>query len=486
MKNILKNGAILILAIVILFTMLVACDEDNASESSSYQSSSSEQSSTTIDSSETESSTPENGDNVPVEEMEAFISLLKSNYTYTIQNGSTSFSRGLIDDNVVQIFESMYDTKGVYTSVENSKTYSYTYDSSDARWHKREAQSLEFNSLILDKLTSAEWTAYDKDTGAFTGTFDGKTVSAQIIKNGNASKLVITAEGDYEVEIYDIDTTEITMPDLSKIIDHTDTGEEPPVVEPPAVSTNDIYAVENGNYDFDIVLMRDILEAWLKGENQWNADVIAQRTLTSMAETENIVYVSPSTEGIEFGVQYSNNEKKYFRNFTISDPLLTSGIENQTIKTKEEFTTYLNSIAIGKLVIGSMSATIDTTISNEDMKTITTNIFDRVSTVGVQLDGITSAGTPVAELENAKVIKGFKSVASSVSAGAGLGNKSSSTYYYIVEIDGKVELVEMAVAATEHQDLNYYVINNTEGRWLIAICKRISLEQDNKDIWTEQ
>jgi hypothetical protein len=55
----------------------------------------------------------------------------------------------------------------------------------------------------------------------------------------------------------------------------------------------------------------------------------------------------------------------------------------------------------------------------------------------------------------------------------------------LVEIDGKVEFVEVAVAATEHQDLNHYVLNNTEGKWLIAKCERTSLEEDNKDLWVE-
>lgn len=492
MNKILKNGAIFVLTIILPFTVLTACNDGKGGDGTTPGGNPPTQQTTpTPTPGPTTPVTPPVVEKVPVEQIEAFIKLLESNYTYAIQNGSSDFTKGLVDENAVQVFASMYDTKGAYTIVEGDKTYSLTYDSADAQWHKREAEALDFDSLIVAKLKAAEWTAYNKDTGIFTGTFDGKTVSAQIVKKGDATEIVI-ADGDgFKFEVYDIDATEITMPDPSKIVDHTGTGVEPPVVEPPivddpVVDTKNIYTVKNGEYDFNIVLMRDVLETWLKGENQWGKDVVAQRTLTSAAETENVVYVNASEEGIEFGVQYSNNGKSYFRNFTITDSVLTSGIANQTIETEEDFVEYLNSIAIGKLTIGSKSATIDTTISDADMATITENIFNRVSTVGVQADGITSTGSPIADLADVEIIKGFKSVASSVSAGAGLGNKSSSTYYYLVEIDGKVEFVEVSVAATEHQDLNHYVLNNTEGKWLIASCERTSLEEDNKDLWVEE
>ncbi len=493
MNKILKNGTIFVLTIMLPFTVLTACNDGKGGDGTTPGGNPPTQQTTpTPTPGPTTPVTPPVVEQVPVEQITEFIKLLDSNYTYAIQNGSSSFTKGLIDENTVQVFASMYDTRGAYTVVEGDKTYSYTYDSADAMWHKREAEALEIDSLIVDKLVAAEWTAYNKDTGVFTGTFDGKTVSAQIVKKGDATEIVIADGEGFKFEVYDIDATMVAMPDPSKIVDHTGTGVEPPVVEPPiveppVVETTNIYTVDaQGKYDFNIVLMRDIMETWLKGENQWGKDVVAQRTLTSAAETENVVYVNASEEGIEFGVQYSNNGKSYFRNFTISDTVLTNGIATQTIKTEEEFVEYLNSIAIAKVGIGNMSATIDTTISDADMETITENIFNRVSTVGVQAEGVTSTGTPIADLAGAEVIKGFKSVASSASAGAGLGNNTSSTYYYLVEIDGRVEFIEAVVAATEHQDLNYYVLNNTEGKWLIASCERTSLEEDNKNLWVEE
>ena len=122
-------------------------------------------------------------------------------------------------------------------------------------------------------------------------------------------------------------------------------------------------------------------------------------------------------------------------------------------------------------------------ISDKNMEIISENIFNRVATVGTQIEGIDSQGTPIPDLANAKVIKAFKSVASSASAGAGLGNKTTSQYYYLAEIDGKIEFIVMSVAATEHSDLNHYIINNTQRKWLIAVCERTSLEADNKDLW---
>lgn len=492
MNKILKNGTIFVLTIMLPFTVLTACNDGKGGDGTTPGGNPPTQQTTpTPTPGPTTPVTPPVVEQVPVEQITEFIKLLDSNYTYAIQNGSSSFTKGLIDENTVQVFASMYDTRGAYTVVEGDKTYSYTYDPEDAMWHKREAESLDFDSLIVDKLVAAEWTAYNKETGVFTGTFDGKTVSAQIVKKGDATEIVIADGEGFKFEVYDIDTTMITMPDASKIVDHTTPSVEPPVVEPPiveppVVDTTNIYTVDaQGKYDFNIVLMRDVFDAWLKGENQWGKDVVAQRTLTSAAETENVVYVNPSEDGIEFGVQYSNNGKSYFRNFTITDAVLTSGFESQTIKTEEEFVEYLNSIAIGRLTIGDMSATIDTTISDEHMATITENIFDRLATVGVQSEGITATGSPISDFADVEIIKGFKSVASSASAGAGLGNNTSSTYYYLVEIDGKVEFVEVAVAATEHQDLNHYVLNNTEGKWLIAKCERTSLEEDNKDLWVE-
>ena len=491
MNGFLKKGTVLVLTVLLPFTMLTACNDGKGGDGTTPGGNPPTQQTTpTPTPGPTDPVTPPVVEKVPVEQIEAFIKLLDSNYTYAIQNGSSDFTKGLIDEGALQVYTSMYDTRGAYTVVEGDKTYSYTYDSSDAKWHKREAEALDFDSLIVDKLVAAEWTAYNKDTGVFTGTFDGRTVSAQIKTNGDVTEIVIADGEGFKFEVYDIDSTVVTMPDPSKIVDHTTTVEppvvEPPVVEPPVVDTTSIYTVDaQGRYDFNIVLMRDIMETWLKGENQWGKDVVAQRTLTSAAETENVVYVNPSEDGIEFGVQYTNNGKSYFRNFTITDAVLTSGIENQTIKTEEEFVEYLNSIAIGKITIGDMSATIDTTISDADMETITENIFDRLATVGVQSEGITATGSPISDFADVEIIKGFKSVASSATAGAGLGNKTTSTYYYLVDVAGKVEFVEVAVAATEHQDLNHYVLNNTEGKWLIAKCERTSLEEDNKDLWVE-
>ena len=489
MNGILKKGAILILAIMVLLAMLVACDGKDGESSTSQESSSSSE----------ESSTPESSeelpaeDAVPVEQIEAFIELLGSNYTYTSQDNSSDYKKWYVSGGSVQEFASMYDIRGAYTMLEGNKTYTYTYDSSDAKWHKRDANAIDVNSLIVNKLTAAQWTAYDSDTGVFTGTYDGKAVSAKIVQSEETVEFVITNDDGFKLEIYDIGATTITLPESNKIVDHTNTSSEPEpegpsddgpsTEEPPAATTKNIYTVSNGKYDFDIVLLRDVLEIWLKGENQWDRDVVGQRTLTSGAETQNVVYVNASEEGIDFGVQYTNNGKWYFRNFTITDTALVSGFANQTIKTREEFVAYLNSIAIATINIGTLSAIIDMEISNENMEIISENIFNRVATVGTQIEGIDSQGTPIPDLANAKVIKAFKSVASSASAGAGLGNKTSSEYFYLVEIDGKVEFVFMEVAVTEHSDLNHYIINNTEGRWLIAVCKRTSLEADNRDLW---
>lgn len=491
MNGILKKGAILILAIMVLLAMLVACDGNDGESSTSQESSSS---------SEETSSTPESSEEspseeiVPVEQIEAFIELLDSNYTYTIQNNSSDFKKWYICDGSVQEFASMYDTRGAYTILEGGKTYSYTYDSSDAKWHKRDANAIDVNSLIVNKLTAAQWTAYDSDTGVFTGVYDGKAASAKIVQSEETVEFVITNDDGFKLEIYDIGATTITLPESNKIVDHTNTSSEPEpegpsddgpsTEEPPAAATKNIYTVSNGKYDFDIVLLRDVLEIWLKGENQWERDVVGQRTLTSGAETQNVVYVNAFEEGIDFGVQYTNNGKWYFRNFTITDTVLVSGFANQTIKTREEFVAYLNSIAIAKINIGTLSATIDTEISDEDMEIITENIFNRLATIGTQIEGIDSQGTPIADLANAKVIKAFKSVTSSASAGAGLGNKRDSIYYYLAEIDGKIEFIMISVVATDHTNLNYYIINNTERRWLVAICERIPLEADNKDLWT--
>ena len=492
MNKILKNGTIFVLTIMLPFTVLTACNDGKGGDGTTPGGNPPTQQTTpTPTPGPTTPVTPPVVEQVPVEQITEFIKLLDSNYTYAIQNGSSSFTKGLIDDNTVQVFASMYDTRGAYTVVEGDKTYSYTYDPEDAMWHKREAESLDFDSLIVDKLIAAEWTAYNKETGVFTGTFDGKTVSAQIVKKGDATEIVIADGEGFKFEVYDIDTTMITMPDASKIVDHTTPSVEPPVVEPPiveppVVDTTNIYTVDaQGKYDFNIVLMRDVLDAWLKGENQWGKDVAAEKLFDETVKTEKIVYIKPTTESLEVGFFYTSNGKTYFKTAEFTDTALFTGISNQTIKTEEEFEDYLNGMKKSKITMLGASVELDRTVADADMERITTNIFDRLATVGVQAEGITSTGQPIADIADVEIIKGFKSVASSVSAGAGLGNNSSSTYYYIVDNNGQVELIEVVVAATEHQDLNHYVINNTEGRWLIAGCERTDLEADNENILVE-
>ena len=99
MNGILKKGAILILAIMVLLAMLVACDGKDGESSTSQESSSSSEESSTPESSEE----PPAEDAVPVEQIEAFIELLGSNYTYTSQDNSSDYKKWyvLLPSNIV-------------------------------------------------------------------------------------------------------------------------------------------------------------------------------------------------------------------------------------------------------------------------------------------------------------------------------------------------------------------------------------------------
>ena len=466
------------------FSFLIGCGEE---PTTSLENSSFSSSSKVIES--TYSSTKED-DIVPIEIINEFIISLQNNYTVIEQNSSSEYIKYMFDNEKMQKFNSKYDIRGEYLTIENDNIYSYTYDTSDALWHKNDVnEEIDFDSFIIDKLENSEWKEYDKETSTFIGLFSNKEVTAKV----SSDRLKIQDDQEYSLEVFDIGETSISLPSQDKIVDHTTSipdnpGETPEPDEPtpdlPVQEEKNIYDVDDqGTYNFNIVLLKDLLLNWMKGDNQWGVDVLVKRILTSDAQTLDILYVNPLDTGIDYAFKFKAREEIYVRNFILDDEVLLEGIKNQTIKTQEEFVDYINSIQLQRISIGSMFETIDTTISEEHMDIITKNIFNRLSTVGTQ-EHMDNEPIPYKGLENIEIFKSFKSIASSVTAGAGLGNCSSSDYYYFAEVDNKIELIIIHVPATEHiSGLNYYVINNTEGRWFVFSCNRISLNYGNKELF---
>ena len=394
---------------------------------------------------------------IPTEKIEAFKTSLQ-NKNFTFETEGTTF---LIANDTYERIESNNNVK-IYRTEDEIK-YEYTFDAAENKWTKDFSEvSTDFSSQILNYFENATFDSYDSQTGVIVGKIGTNDFSLVLSENG-----ATISNTDQTFEISNVGSTTIDIPQT--YIDNT-------------IENNDIYTVdEQGNYDFNLVLMKEVLLDWMKGNNQWGQDVVSKKYSYSTAE---LLYINPSVEKISIGLLVEKENELRYCIAEINDSALSAGIGNQTIKTKEEFKAGLNSIQVKRFsIIPGSYIKLDTSLSKSDFETITTNIFNHLVNVGTQSGSINAEGVKHLEYANANVLFGF---VSGIKNGIGfdMGNVVDRHFCYIIESEGDLKFVELYVYTADSLS---NLKNDIEGKYLIGsniptndICK------GNEDILPEE
>ena len=414
---------------------------------------------------------------IPVAEINAFAESLKGgNFTTYAENTTRKQVGDMVELEMQGEFHKI-------VSLENGVNYVYDYDGTQNKWTK---DFLEipvdgpFTNSYVEMFGDTTWTSYDEQTGVVSGiwTPDAETLAQYqgAVSAENPVDFKFTEDGaelsflGATARIFDINKTEITLPQT--YIDNT-------------IENNDIYTVdEQGNYDFNLVLMKEVLLDWMKGNNQWGQDVVSKKYSYSTAE---LLYINPSIEKISIGLLVEKDNELRYCVAEINDAALSAGLENQTIKTKEEFRTGLNSIQVKRFsIVPDSYIKLDTSLSKSDFETITTNIFNHLVNVGTQSGSINAEPVKHPEYTDAKVLFGF---VTGIRDGIGfdMGNVVDSHFCYIVENNGDLKFVEFYVyTAGSSRSLNN-LKNDVEGKYLISSnIPTKDIENGNEDVLPEE
>ena len=416
---------------------------------------------------------------IPVAEINAFAESLKGgNFTTYAANTTRKQVGDMVELEMQGEFHKI-------VSLENGVNYVYDYDGTQNKWTK---DFLEipidgpFTNSYVEMFGDTTWTSYDAQTGVVSGiwTPDAETLAQYqgAVSAENPVDFKFTEDGvelgllGTTARIYDINKTQITLPQA--YIDNT-------------IENNDIYTVdEQGNYDFNLVLMKEVLLDWMKGNNQYNKEIFTEVTASNDVETKDILFIEASENNISvsFLAHWKTDDALTLESLTIIDRDLYSAIQNQTIKTKEEFATHLHNMKRNRVSKGNY-ITIDTTLSKSDFETITTNIFNHLVNVGTHHFSINEEGVKHPEYADAKVLFGFSDKGGD-NIGYDLGQTWTQRFYYLIEINGQIELLKVGVVC--EQNINR-LINDTPNKWLVRDDQLNELQQidiENKEILPEE
>ena len=416
---------------------------------------------------------------IPVAEINAFANSLKGgNFTTYAANTTRKQVGDMVELELPGEFHKI-------VSLEDGVNYVYDYNAAQDKWTK---DFLEvpvegpFTSAYDQLFADTTWTAYNEQTGEISGSWkpseqimsqypDATGDSFDVVLKFTQSGAELNLLGS-NVRIFDVGKTQISLPQT--YIDNT-------------IENQDIYSVdEQGNYDFNLVLMKEVLLDWMKGNNQYNKEIFTEVTASNDVETKDILFIEASENNISvsFLAHWKSDDALTLESMTIIDRDLYSAIQNQTIKTKEEFSTHLYNMKRNRVSKGNY-ITIDTTLSKSDFETITTNIFNHLVNVGTHHFSINEEGVKHPEYADAKVLFGFSDKGGD-NIGYDLGQTWTQRFYYLIELNGQIELLKVGVVC--EQNINR-LINDTPNKWLIRDDQLNELQQidiENKEILPEE
>lgn len=418
---------------------------------------------------------------IPMETINDFLNDLKTKSFTLEQNIYGKYTRLEVEGENYHVYE-LNDNVGTIYEKQGDKHYVYAFSKEDGKWHKNETAAFDVKQeLFLDLVLNGEWTGYNKEENMYSLKFSSdKEVSLTPIYNVRFQDSGVYIDGlEGEAQYSKIGTTTLNLP--KDYVDHT---VETPDPKPP-VDEQYIYTIdEAGKYNFNIVLMKEVMENWMKGDNQFGKDVLAEKYYNDTLVSEGIYYIDASKEKIEMGLLYRNDKYHAFGTFKLQDTALFAGFEQGQYQTKDDFVKYLNSIKKTKYSCPD-GIEIDEKFGEMDEKCeiIMNNILNKLATTGYQGNNISNEGTKVtdfANLDRTNFIFGFKGKTSDSYVGFGLGEiKSWSLYLILFNDKNKLEYIRVGIVTTLSngaKDEYENVLNNTDKTWMIAGIERKSID----------
>lgn len=434
---------------------------------------------------------------IPTEKVAKLLSDMGTNYTYSFSSGNTDVNY-YFDGDKVQIKNNIKRISD-YHYVDGDKAYDLIYDKETSKWGRYDATGFDVNCLIMDSLRNARWTAYDEIQNCFVGIFEEKEMTFYLDDEGG------TLVGDnYYGCISRIGETSVTLPESEKIY-NADPTIEPTDPTDPAESSA-FYTIDtNGNYVFDIATIQKVFMGKTQNGNTLIDQVYKNCTVLNDIIVENVVFINPTAERFQIGVlmhldpeihenvdtttclSVINDQNDTWKNF-VSDPnnntvsklkefLLTTS--KQSSKKPFRFDSKLNQV---KVEYTTIDADYETK-HKEEFEKLTAIIFETIATKGCKDTAVSDYRDKMAEFNNAKVLFGIKTPVKDTVAGLSLGYYKSWKQYYVLEIDGKIEFVDIDIASSvtnnvENEKVNIY---NKNYRWfLVYAVQRTELATGNE------
>lgn len=410
-------------------------------------------------------------DPIPYQKIGEFIGNLKvDNYSFRhdTDRGSTSY---YFADDLMYVKEHNDKEYGVFYYYIDDKMYKMEYNDTDKNWERSACEkNYDYSKIAYDYLNSTDWRAYDAETN----TAKGNRIDVDYFVNLTTGVVY----GDIQGEFFNVNRTVLHLP-----TDYIDKDNPTSIKNP----NQPIYEIKNGEYVFDVVAIKDVLLTWMKGENQFGKDVIADKFVADYI-TDEIVYIKATEERIELGFTYRNDNIKYFQSaYFKEDTDLYNKIKNGSIKTKYDFMVYLKGIKRTKFNLTRDAVTVDTEVSNIDFNTLTERVFDRLENKGTQGNSVNNdfPSTKLKDFSKAKVLYGFKTQRSNESAGGDLGFGRAWNQYYLVEYNGQIEFIKCAVASSTTNNSNelHNVLENNEDKWMVSTIEREVVNNANSKLY---
>lgn len=416
----------------------------------------------------------------PIEALETFLVKLNDDYSYLATRRSDKKStKYLINENQMQIVENDDEKGSFYYEDESGNSFNLIYSEQDEKWHKTTAETIDFDSIIRNSLESATWEGYD---GRFFGTMDGKQTRLEITESG-----IAFFSEDTIGQIYDIDKTAIVLPEISEVIDETI---EEPIVEPDPVE----YVFEAG--EFNSALMANILENWLKGDNQWKKDFFAEKRMDDDYKTDKVVYFQKEDDPFRpgeyyfcFGTSLTVNGESYFCEAYFNDTKFYNMLNNKTEITSVEFVDYLNSINKSRIGLGrdiqcEYTTLNATTEQKDEFNILTKNIMKRFSDMGTN----DSIDDRIEDFYDAKILFGFKTPAGEEVVDSKLGKKKEWEQHYVLEYNGNLEFVTFTIESSTKESTNEktQVLKDNYYWYNITSITRSEIFKDSEKLFEEE
>lgn len=424
---------------------------------------------------------------IPVEKIDEFSNKLKKNFSYSMTENSETTTL-LYDGDITQEFRND-DAKGsIYYMYDNSSCV-LIYDESDQKWHRYFSINMDAENPIRDFVA----TDYNPETETFIGTLSGKTVELVI------SNDTVTVNGqNIHMEIYNVGTTEIVMPEEKSVVEEREGYKTEPVY---------IWNEEKG-YFSNIPAFAKVMEDWIKE----HPDELAR--YNNWHNFQRIVYFTEESDyhGVEieregmpvfFGVYYDEDDEMRLGGFRFRDPYISLFQENK-IKTTDDLINMLESeradpsrnysiivydasnkgmgFRSEERLFGEYSSLDWTEEQKEVSEAVAEKVLQRISTVGVQPYDVYDKGiNPVPEFANAEVLFIYKGPDNGIRLGESYGYGAGWMEYYILKHDDKLELVGFQLSAAGLKNQQQTIIKNKSGTWLITNLDRREININNVD-----